>query len=162
MLPQEAPPADDAATPPETPDPAAGAEGAAEAPGSEALTVPPAEITLDVLNGTGVTGLAATVADQLRAEGFAVGSVGNEAGTVNQTVVRHGPGMEEQARTVAAAVPGSVLQPSDAIGEAVQLVLGPGFDSVVPVEVGAAAPQSAAAETTQPPAPSPEPEPVSC
>jgi LCP family protein required for cell wall assembly len=162
MLPQQAPPADDAAPPPETSDPAAGAEGTAETPGPEALTVPPGEITLDVLNGTGVTGLAATVADQLRAGGFAVGSVGNEAGTVNQTVVRHGPGMEEQARTVAAAVPGAVLQPSDAIGEAVQLVLGPGFASVVPVEVGAAAPQSAAAEPTQPATPSPEPDPVTC
>jgi hypothetical protein len=68
----------------------------------------------------------------------------------------------EQARTVAAAVPGSVLQPSDAIGDTVQLVLGPGFANVVPVAVGApvveTAPETtAAAEPTPAPAP-----PVSC
>jgi LCP family protein required for cell wall assembly len=164
LLPQEtAPPAvDGPAEPAEAPDPAAGAEGAAATPGAEPLTVQPGEITLDVLNGTGVTGLAATVADQLRGVGFAVGSVGNEAGTVNQTVVRHGPGMVEQARTVAAAVPGAVLQSSDAIGEAVQLVLGPGFSTVVPVEVGVAAAPQSPADTAPAPAPSPEPEPVSC
>ena len=100
------------------------------------LTVPPAQVTVNVLNGTGTTGLAATVADALRAQGFVVGTVGNEPGTVNESVVRHGPNVLEQARTVAAAVPGAVLQPSDAIGETVQLVIGPGFANVVPVEVG--------------------------
>ena len=94
-------------------------------------------MTVNVLNGTGTTGLAATVAEALRAQGFVVGTVGNEPGTVNESVVRHGPNVAEQARTVAAAVPGAVLQPSDAIGDTVQLVLGPGFANVVPVTVGA-------------------------
>ena len=106
-----------------------------------------------MLNGTGQTGLAGTVADLLRAQGYTVGAVGNEEGTVNQTVVRHGPGVVEQARTVAAAVPGSVLQASDSIGDTVQLVLGPGYQNVVPVEVGAA---PAAAETARR-APQPRP-----
>jgi LCP family protein required for cell wall assembly len=125
-------------------DPAATAgDGAAqEAPAAtptapEGLTVPPAAVTVDVLNGTGTTGLAGTVADLLRGQGFAVGTVGNEAGTVNESVVRYGPNALEQARTVAAAVPGSVLQPSDSIGDAVQLVIGPGYSTVVPVEIGA-------------------------
>jgi hypothetical protein len=125
-------------------DPAATAgDGAAqEAPAAtptapEGLTVPPAAVTVDVLNGTGTTGLAGTVADLLRGQGFAVGTVGNEAGTVNESVVRYGPNTLEQARTVAAAVPGSVLQPSDSIGDAVQLVIGPGYSTVVPVEIGA-------------------------
>jgi hypothetical protein len=30
-----------------------------------------------------------------------------------------------------------VLQPSDSIGDAVQLVIGPGYSTVVPVEIGA-------------------------
>ena len=84
--------------------------------GPEPLTVPPAD-SVNVLNGTGTTGLAATVAEAMRAQGFVVGTVGNEPGTVNESVVRHGPNVLEQARTVAAAVPGAVLQPSDAIGE---------------------------------------------
>jgi LCP family protein required for cell wall assembly len=129
-----------------------------------ALTVAPAEVTVNVLNGTGTTGLAATVADALRAQGFVVGTVGNEPGTVNESVVRHGPNVTEQARTVAAAVPGAVLEQSDAIGDTVQLVIGPGFANVVPVTVGAppmpAAPETAA--DTPAPEPTPAAAPVTC
>ncbi|SDN38233.1 transcriptional attenuator, LytR family [Geodermatophilus siccatus] len=149
------------------PDPAAVAAAPAPAaaeqpvttPAEQPLTAAPAGITLDVLNGTATSGLAATVADQLRAQGFGVGQVGNEPGVVNETVVRFGPGAEEQARTVAAAVPGAVLQPSDATGGAVQLVIGPGFSSVVPVEIPPA--PVAAPETPAPAAPAtPSAEPV--
>ena len=137
------------------------AEPAPPADGPAPLTVPPGSVTVDVLNGTGTTGLAATVADALRAQGFGVGAVGNEEGTVSQSVVRHGPGVVEQARTVAAAVPGAVLEPSDAIGDTVQLVIGPGYSTVVPVEVGApaeAAPAEAPEAVPSPAAPAP----VSC
>jgi LCP family protein required for cell wall assembly len=127
--------------------------------GGEALTIAPAQVTVNVLNGTGTTGLAATVAGALQQQGFGVGTVGNEPGTVNQSVVRHGPNAGEHARTVAAAVPGAVLEPSDAIGDTVQLVIGPGYTTVVPVTVGAPA-EAAPAET---PAPvTPEPAPVTC
>ncbi|SHG75918.1 LCP family protein [Geodermatophilus nigrescens] len=157
------------------PDPAAAAapapEPSAAAPAPQALTVAPSGVTVDVLNGTATSGLASTVADLLRAQGFTVGQVGNETGVVNETVVRHGPGVAEQARTVAAAVPGAVLQPSDAIGDTVQLVLGPGYTGVVPVQVAAPVPvvaetpadTPAPADTT---APAPDPAtttgPVSC
>ncbi|MDT0274777.1 LCP family protein [Blastococcus goldschmidtiae] len=128
------------------PVPQRGAEPAAPVdPGTAVL--PPADVAVDVLNGTGTRGLAATVADALRGEGFVVGAVGNAEGTVSQSVVRHGPGMVAQARTVAAAVPGSVLQGSDAIGETVQLVIGPGYESVVPVPPPAAAAPEPVADT---------------
>jgi hypothetical protein len=144
---------------------ATAAEAPAEqpAPAADGPTVAPAEVTVDVLNGTGTTGLGATVADLLRAQGFAVGDVGNEAGTVNETVVRHGPGVVEQARTAAAAVPGAVLQPSDAIGDTVQLVIGPGYSTVVPVEMptAPAQPTQQAAPTTTAPQAA-EPTPASC
>jgi hypothetical protein len=123
--------------------------------------VPPASIGVDVLNGTGTTGLAATVAEGLRAQGFVVGAVGNEPGTVNESVVRHGPGVAEHARTVAAAVPGAILQPSDSIGDTVQLVIGPGFETVVPVTVGPPVAE-APAEASPPPSAAPEPAPVAC
>jgi LCP family protein required for cell wall assembly len=128
--------------------PVAAPEAAPSPAGPAPLSVPPASVTVDVLNGTGTTGLAATVADALRGQGFVVGAVGNEEGTVNESVVRHGPGVVEQARTVAAAVPGAVLQPSDAIGDTVQLVIGPGYSTVVPVQVGAPA-QEAPAEAAE-------------
>jgi LCP family protein required for cell wall assembly len=147
VAPAEAVPADDA-------------QPAVE-PAADVLTVPPSSVAVDVLNGTATTGLAATVADLMRAQGFAVGAVGNESGTVNETVVRYAPSVLEQARTVAAAVPGAVLQPSDVIGDAVQLVIGPGYSSVVPVTVGAVT-GAPAAEATEPAPAEPERIPVSC
>ena len=94
-------------------------------------------------------------------QGFAVGAVGNEPGTVNESLVRFGPNVLEQARTVAAAVPGSVLQASDSIGDAVQLVIGPGYSTVVPVVVGPPPAQDTPAPTAAAPT-TPAPEPVSC
>ena len=121
-------------------------ETAAEPTGPEPLTVAPAEVTVEVLNGTGTTGLATTAADALRAQGFVVGAVGNEAGTVTQSIVRHGPAALQHARTVAAAVPGSVLQPTDSLGDSVQLVLGPGYRTVVPVQIDVPVPEEPAAD----------------
>ncbi|SHN82584.1 transcriptional attenuator, LytR family [Geodermatophilus obscurus] len=143
----------------------AAAEQPVTTPAEQPLTAAPAGIPVDVLNGTATSGLAGTVADQLRAQGFGVGQVGNELGVVNQTVVRHAPGAEEQARTVAAAVPGAVLQASDATGGAVQLVLGPGFSGVVPVVVPPPAPVAApgtAAEASAPPSAEPAAATVGC
>ncbi len=151
------------------PAPEPGEEPVAPAdPGTAVLA--PADVAVDVLNGTGTRGLAATVADALGAEGFAVGTVGNADGTVSQSVVRHGPGMVAQARTVAAAVPGSVLQGSDALGQTVQLIIGPGYESVVPVPppVAAAEPEpvadtrAAAPEDTRAAAPEVEAAAVRC
>ncbi|MDK3255632.1 LCP family protein [Blastococcus capsensis] len=131
-------------------------------PGPEPLTAPPAGITVDVLNGTGTTGLAATVADALRGAGFGVGTVGNEPGAVTGSVVRYGAGALEQARTVAAAVPGAVLQPDDSLGTTVQLVIGPGYTSVVPVEIGVPAAAEQPAVETAAAAPEPEAAAVRC
>ena len=147
--------AEDPATVPAEAAPAA-APAAPEGP-----TVPPSAVGVDVLNGTGTTGLAATVADLLRGQGFTVGAVGNEPGTVNESVVRYGPNVLEQARTVAAAVPGAVLQPSDSIGDTVQLVIGPGYSTVVPVTIVPAAEAPPAPDSTVEAEPS-APAPVTC
>ncbi len=120
---------------------AAGEPVVAPDPGTAILA--PAEVTLDVYNGTGTRGLAATAAAELQAEGFDIGKVDNADGTVSQSVVRHGPGMVAQARTVAAAVPGSVLQASDAIGDTVELTIGPGYAGVEAVPPPVVAPEPA-------------------
>jgi LCP family protein required for cell wall assembly len=151
---------EESAAPAEEP-PVEEAPPAEAAPADTALTVPPGSVAVDVLNGTGTTGLAGTVADLMRGQGFAVGAVGNEPGTVNETVVRYGPNVLDPARTVAAAVPGAVLEPSDSIGDTVQLVIGPGYSTVVPVTIGAPAEQPAA-DVTGPAAAEPQPAPVSC
>jgi LCP family protein required for cell wall assembly len=131
------------------------------APASDALSVPPTQITVDVLNATGTKGLAATAAAALQAEGFTVGDVGNDPAPVTSSIVRHGPDALAQARTVAAAVPGAVLQASGALAGKVQLVLGPGYSAVVPVQVPSAPAPDAAAKDT-PAAASPTAAPVSC
>jgi hypothetical protein len=112
------------------------------------VTVPPAQVTVDVLNGTSRTGLAATAATALKQVGFAVGTVGNAPSPVAKTVVRYGSGAEAKARTVAAAVPGSVLQADPAAGAGVRLVIGPGWSTAVPVHM-------AAPTTVTPSAPAP-------
>jgi hypothetical protein len=135
----------------------------APAPAPQPATVPPSTVRVDVLNGTGTTGLAGTVATALKAQGFGIGSVGNETGSVSSSVVRHGPKSLAQARTVAAAVPGAVLQASDSIGDSVQLVIGPNYSKVIPVP---AAPNFPAAKSPPPAAASvpspPKAAPVSC
>ena len=128
----------------------------AAAPAAEQVAVPPpppvfvpaGEVTLDVRNGTGTAGLAGEVAGELRAQGFVVADVGNEVGGVSRTVVRHGPGVVAQAQTVVAAVPGAVLEPSDSIGDTVQLVVGPDYRTVVPPVPPPAPPVEASAEPT--------------
>jgi LCP family protein required for cell wall assembly len=121
---------------------------ASPVPPGTVVTVPPAGVTVDVLDATG-GGRAATAAEGLAAAGFRTGVVAAEPGAVDQTVVRYAPAALEPARTVAAAVPGSVLMASDQVAGGVQLVLGPGDAVVTPVAMGSPVPDTAA------PAPAP-------
>jgi len=67
----------------------------------------------------------------LGAPGFP-GRVGGQGGhTIDKTTVRYAPGREAQARTLAAAVPGSKLVEDSSLAGAVQLVTGPEFDGNV-------------------------------
>jgi hypothetical protein len=108
------------------------------------VTVAPAGIPVQVLDATGpadlASGPAATVAAGLVAQGFAVPLVALEPATTPVSLVRYAPELAEQARTVAAAVPGAVLEPSDATGGGIQLVVASPDLAVVPVAVGAAVP----------------------
>jgi LCP family protein required for cell wall assembly len=145
-------------------------DAAADAPGGpdaqQGPTVAPSDVTLDVLNATATAGLAGEVGDQLEVEGFSVANVGNESAPVDRTVVRHGADAAEQAKTVAAAVLGADLVPDERIAaDAVQLVVGPDFEDVVPVEVApavAAEPKPAADERAAAPTAAPTSAPVSC
>ena len=84
--PESAAPAEEPAAGTEPP-PAAGA-GPADA---GALTVAPAEVTVDVRNATGDPRAGRDVADELRGAGLRASARSATPGTVNQTVVRHGP-----------------------------------------------------------------------
>jgi LCP family protein required for cell wall assembly len=95
-------------------------------------TVAPSAVTVEVLNGSGTSGLAAEAAQSLTTAGFAVPSTGNaDSMDYARTEVRHAPGDEAMANTVAATVPGAALEADDQLTPGtVQLVLGSDFNGI--------------------------------
>lgn len=61
----------------------------------------PGQVTVSVLNGTAVQGLAASVGDEVEAGGFQLGSVGNSANTFTESVVMFTRGHKPEAQRVA-------------------------------------------------------------
>jgi LCP family protein required for cell wall assembly len=104
------------------------------------VTLAPSLVSLTVQNGTGITGKGRTAADALTALGFRVGSVGTAATSgQTQTTVRYGSGRADSAKTVAAAVPGSVLQEDPTLGsQQLILVVGTSYHGVQQVKVSGA------------------------
>jgi len=112
------------------------------------FAVSPEEVSLQVSNGSGVSGLAATTADRFAAYGFQIYSVGNYTGTSSKTIVRFSPGLEAEAATVASSIPGAVLEQTSGLGNIVEVVLGSEFNTTTtltapvaagsPVDMGAA------------------------
>ncbi|WP_235490307.1 LytR C-terminal domain-containing protein [Frankia sp. AvcI1] len=102
--------------------------GPSLAPGA---TAAPSQVRVTVYNGSSRSGLASQVTAALTRKGFHARNAGNASALTHVTSrVIYGPGQEAEARTVAAAVPGSsVLADSSVTG--VQLVLGSGFTEVV-------------------------------
>ncbi|HEX5493524.1 MAG TPA: LCP family protein [Mycobacteriales bacterium] len=100
------------------------------------ITVAPDQVRVLVYNGVGTNRLAHQVANSLSTLGFTIA----DTGTVNpgQTVseVHYGPGNIDQARTLAAAVPGSVLKEDSNYGQSLGLIVGSNYNGVRPVNVG--------------------------
>jgi LCP family protein required for cell wall assembly len=92
-------------------DPAAGVAAAA-----------PSSVTVDVLNGAGIVGLAGRNGDQLKTLGFHVNAVDSTDSTPT-TVVEYPDNLVAQAKAVAGAVPGAKLVPTPSV-QRVTLVLG--------------------------------------
>lgn len=112
------------------------------------LTVAPADISVTVLNGTGLDGAATKAADALTKMDYKVVETGDYSGiTPTKTEVRYPPGYAEQARTVAYAVGATkVTADPELEGQtSVQVVAGTDFGTVKPVMV--APPASSATPT---------------
>jgi hypothetical protein len=93
---------------------------------------PPGRVDVTVLNGSGITGLAAQTAASLRQLGFRVAAVGNAPYTPATTVSYPGPAQAGGAYTLMGALeqaPGSV---EDGVSGRVTLTLGTGFGGIVP------------------------------
>ncbi|MFJ2439568.1 MULTISPECIES: LCP family protein [unclassified Streptomyces] len=67
-------------------------------------------VRVQVLNGTGVPGRAAKVADTLRTAGFTVAGVGNAPESAKRTAVGYAQGQEATARVLATRLPGSTTR----------------------------------------------------
>ena len=95
-------------------------------------TVNPGQVQLQVLNGTGVAGLAATTANQLTARGFKVAKTGNATGTTSSTVIEYASAAQlPQVDTLQKEIPGAqIKQVTGLNGSTISLVLGSGFKGV--------------------------------
>lgn len=119
------------------------------------LIVAPGKISVKVLNGTGVSGKAKAAADELATRGFAIAGTGNAATeTVTQTVIRYAPEKSDSARTLQAAVPGSLLQISATAGTELTLILGTDYTGtkavVIPTKTASASAGSSVSSSPTP------------
>jgi LytR cell envelope-related transcriptional attenuator len=93
-----------------------GKSGGGSGSGKQAAAkkVKPGEIEVAVLNGTSVTGLAATWGDKIEKKGFEVGAVTNTNSTFEDSVVMFEPGSKPEAKEVAEKLQFKKVQPMTA------------------------------------------------
>lgn len=104
---------------------------------STKVTIAPAEITVRVLNGSGVAGRAAEVAAALEAQGFTIAEISDaDRSDYVSTEIRHDAPSAEAARTVLEALPGATAVADDA-SAMITIVIGTSFSGVATVDVGA-------------------------
>jgi LCP family protein required for cell wall assembly len=121
-----------------------------------AAPVAPADVKVQVLNGSGTAGQAARASSQLRSAGFVIAGTGNDAGTRMATSeVLYAPGKQQAAQLLQGRVGGgaSIQQDPALKGADVSLVTGASFAGITPT-AAAAAPAPAAAPAAAP-APAP-------
>ncbi|MFE4644969.1 LytR C-terminal domain-containing protein [Streptomyces sp. NPDC056730] len=88
-------------------------------------------VRVQVLNGSGSTGRAATVAESLRSAGFTVVGVGNAPEVTKKTTVGYPQDQAGPAEVLASRLPGSVArQDAEAAPGVVTLTVGKDFDAV--------------------------------
>jgi LCP family protein required for cell wall assembly len=115
--------------------PPGGTAPAAAAPAS-ALSVKPTSIRVSVFNGSGVQGLGRKAATDLAPLGFQLIGIPATRGTgASATTISYGPTKADSARTLQAAIPGSVLQADPSLGRTLQLVVGTGYTGAHAVTV---------------------------
>jgi LCP family protein required for cell wall assembly len=111
-------------------------------PTTSPLTVAPSDITVTVLNGSGVTGVAAKAAAALTNEGFHA-TVGGDANSSSYatTVVKYGSGKAQSAQTVAAAITGAKRKADTSLSPtSITVIIGANYSGVTSVTVGTPTP----------------------
>ncbi|MFL6054134.1 MAG: LCP family protein [Actinoallomurus sp.] len=119
------------------------------APKPDGLTVAPRNIDVRVVNGVGTPGLAARAAGDLRGAGFGATIVPGSRRGATATVIQYGPGREDSAKTLKAAIPGARLKQVAGLGSRLQVVVGPSWSGAKKVTVSE--PAKAPAQDSQQP-----------
>lgn len=90
------------------------------------VAVAPADISVQVLNGSSVEGLASEASTDLEQAGYRIAAVaGNdERDDVTATVIRYDPGWNTSVKTLQAAFPDATLEAVDGLGATFQVVVG--------------------------------------
>ena len=96
----------------------------------QVTTTSPQDITVQVSNATGQTGLATTATNQLKRNGFNVMTPNDYSSSLTSTTVFFSPGNEQAAATVASSFANSKVARVSGIGQVVQVVLGSDFSAV--------------------------------
>jgi len=108
----------------------------AKAPPSTVETVSPADVRVQVLNGSQTSGLATSTSASLTQRGFSVIGPPSDAATNTYTdsVIEYsGPAELTEARTLAQVIPDVTLQQNPSLtGTTLQLILGSTFTSLLP------------------------------
>ncbi|WP_145905362.1 LytR C-terminal domain-containing protein [Kitasatospora viridis] len=122
----------------------------------------PQAVTVNVLNSTDKSGLAARTADELKQRGFTVGKVGNAPSALQKKVPGSAEVVGGQSGAAAAALLGAQVAGSATMDDgrtdgSVDFVIGDGFNALLDTNAAAAA----LAQATKP-APSPSAAPGSC
>jgi LCP family protein required for cell wall assembly len=104
--------------------PATTVDGAAAGPA-------PGDVTVQVLNASGKTGVAAGTGNTLGALGFRIGTVSNADQPTPQTVIRYSPDQAAAADLLSGSIPAASLVPDPGSTGVLQLVLGRSFDGDV-------------------------------
>jgi LCP family protein required for cell wall assembly len=122
--------------------PATPAKGGTKTP-TVPIIVAPGNVRVAVYNGSGVNGLGRKTAADLGQVGFQVIGVAQTRGTgATQTTISYGPTKADSARTLQAAIPGSVLVADSSLGRTLELVVGSSYNGAKPVTVTASQPSA--------------------
>ena len=112
------------------------------------LTVPASQVRVAVYNGSGVQGLGRKAAEDISGVGFQVIGIPTNRGTgASQVTIYYGPTRADSARTLQAAIPGSVLAADSSLGRTLDLVVGSDYKGAQKVTV-TAKPSATQAPTT--------------
>ncbi|MCV7201363.1 transcriptional regulator [Mycolicibacterium peregrinum] len=124
---QAAAPSEASATPSSVPAPAPATDSGEMV---NAITTEPQQVTVQVSNSTGQSGLASTAATELQEHGFNVNTPDDYPSTLPATTVFFSPGNEEAAATVASSFTNPTIERVTGMGSVVQVVLGSDFYTV--------------------------------